>query len=165
MKPGVVYARRAMAGDMRHGPTWYTSMEGIQSKPTGARLPRNELAMGDMAEYGLTRPIMPTSPPPTKFMGSARPIRYVSSRTRNTLGSLGDDPIPATTLDTPTVTDPTQQWQDQVLSQLQSGVAVLKAGELQKWLQIAATLSIPLAAAVWRAILGRRRSKMDVSSE
>jgi hypothetical protein len=38
----------------------------------------------------------------------------------------------------------------------------LKHQELIKWLQLAATLSIPLAAAVWKAILGKRRSKMSV---
>lgn len=32
----------------------------------------------------------------------------------------------------------------------------VKRDEMQRWIQIAATLSIPLAAAVWRAIFGRR---------
>lgn len=110
---------RGLAGDMAHGPAWYTAMGGIQSRPPGARIPR-----------------------------------YVSE----TLGSLGDD-----TLATPTVTDAFQQatatWQQDVLSKLQAGADTLKKEELQRWLQILATLSIPLAAAVWRLIwpaLGKR---------
>jgi hypothetical protein len=63
--------------------------------------------------------------------------------------------VPTTTLSNPTITDPTLQWQANVLSQLQAGVATMQKAELQKWLQIAATLSIPLAAAIWRAIFRR----------
>jgi hypothetical protein len=70
------------------------------------------------------------------------------------LGSLGDEPVAPTTLSQPTL-----QWQEDVLAQLRTGVATLQHGErtaeLQKWLQIAATLSIPLAAAVWRMIFKR----------
>lgn len=74
------------------------------------------------------------------------------------LGSLGDDAVPATTLsttslDTPTLTDPvTAQWQGQVLQQLQQGVDTLRTAELQKWLQIVATVSIPLAGVIWKMI-------------
>ncbi len=68
------------------------------------------------------------------------------------LGSLGDDPGGPTTLSTPTVTDRTFQWQGEVLAELRAGVRTLQTSELQKWLQIGATLSIPLAAAVWRMI-------------
>lgn len=67
---------------------------------------------------------------------------------RSDLGSLGDD-----TLSTPTVGDQmaqaTAQWQQDVLASLQRGADTLT---LQRWLQIAATLSIPLAAAVWNAL-------------
>lgn len=74
-------------------------------------------------------------------------------RAMNGMGSLGDDTAPPTTLSTPTLTDPaTSQWQGAVLVQLQQGVNTLKTAELQKWLQIAATLAIPVAGAVWRMI-------------
>jgi hypothetical protein len=77
-------------------------------------------------------------------------------RLRVPLGSLGDDTTGAATITTPTltVTTPpdTLQWQANVLSQLQAGVATLQKAELQKWLQIAATLSIPLATAIWKMI-------------
>lgn len=69
------------------------------------------------------------------------------------LGSLGDDPPADNTLSDPTLS--TVQWQADVLTQLRSGVATLRQAELQKWLQIAATLSIPLAAAIWRVIFRR----------
>ena len=65
------------------------------------------------------------------------------------LGSLGDD-SPPTTLSEPTVADPASiQWQANVLAQLQAGVATMRHAELQKWLQIAATVLIPVSAAVW----------------
>lgn len=73
------------------------------------------------------------------------------------LGSLGDEAAPANTLAQPTIPDPAQ-WQASVLAELRAGVQTLKHAELQKWLQIGATLSIPIAAAVWKAIgrtLGR----------
>ena len=74
-------------------------------------------------------------------------------RPRVSLGSLGDDTGGSTTLSQPTLPDPaTLQWQADVKAQLQAGVATLQRAELQKWLQIAATLSIPLAAAVWKMI-------------
>ncbi len=84
-------------------------------------------------------------------LASQPPGRKIARR-MPALGSLGDDPPPDTTLSNPTVTDPTFQWQDNVLSQLQAGVATLQKAELQKWLQIIATVSIPLSAAVWKMI-------------
>jgi hypothetical protein len=86
------------------------------------------------------------------------------------LGSLGDDTSSAgttlaqPTLAQPTLTDPaTVQWQGNVLTQLQAGVATLQKAELQKWLQIAATLSIPLAAAIWKMIF--KRGAANISGE
>lgn len=129
MRPNPVLreSRRALSGDMAHGPNWYTAMSGIQSRPPRARLGRNVFAS-------------------------------------NPLGSLGDDAPPTTTLSTPTVTDATFQqatldWQQAILAKLQAGATTLKTEELQRWLQIAATLAIPLTAALWRAIwpsLGKR---------
>lgn len=66
------------------------------------------------------------------------------------LGSLGDD-----TLSTPTITDPTAQWQQNVLAQLQAGVDTLKMAETQKWLQIAATVSIPVMGFLWAKVFPR----------
>jgi hypothetical protein len=72
------------------------------------------------------------------------------------LGSLGDDAPGSTTLSQPTIPDPaTLQWQADVKAQLQAGVATLQKAELQKWLQIIATVSIPLSAAIWKMIFKR----------
>ncbi len=106
--------RRALAGDMTHGPSWYRAMGGVSTQ-----LPARRVVTSVM------------------------------------LGSLGDDQPSPTTLSTPTITDPTLVWQADVLGQLRAGVATMRMAELQKWLQIAATLSIPLAAAIWRVIFRR----------
>lgn len=78
---------------------------------------------------------------------------------RYSLGSLGDDApsgttlTGGTTLSNPTILDPqTQQFQQMVMDQLQQGVKLMQTSNLTKWLQIAATLAIPLTAAVWKAI-------------
>lgn len=70
------------------------------------------------------------------------------------LGSLGDDTTGATSIAVPTLgpDSATAQWQANVLGQLQAGVATLQKAELQKWLQIIATVSIPLSAAIWKMI-------------
>ena len=90
-------------------------------------------------------------------MGSvvSQPMGMRVSRRVQTLGSLGDEAASPTTLSTPTISDPTAQWQDDVLSRLDAGVKTLQVAEMQKWLQIVATLSIPLAAAVWKMIFKR----------
>lgn len=78
-------------------------------------------------------------------------------RPRVSLGSLGDDTSGAATITTPTLMTPgpdpaTAAWQGNVLAQLQAGVATMQKAELQKWLQIAATVTIPLSAALWKLI-------------
>lgn len=90
------------------------------------------------------------------------PVRV--PRAVDALGSLGaDDSGGATTLSQPTITDPlTVQWQANVLAQLQAGVATMRHAELQKWLQIAATVSIPLFAAIWKVIF--KKGAAGVSS-
>ena len=98
-----------------------------------------------------------TSQPPPPGVRTYRPTQMM-------LGSLGDDPAGTTTLSGPTVTDPTAVWQANVLAQLQAGVNTMKTSELQKWLQIAATLAIPVSAAIWKAIFrsGGRMSDTGV---
>jgi hypothetical protein len=63
------------------------------------------------------------------------------------LGSLGDDPPPDTTL-----SDPTLKWQAEVIGQLRAGVDTMKTAELQKWMQIAATVAIPVLGFAWKAV-------------
>lgn len=68
------------------------------------------------------------------------------------LGSLGDDQPPGNTLSQPTVTDPTLEWQAEVITQLRAGVNTMKTAELQKWFQIAATVAIPVLGFAWKAV-------------
>lgn len=92
-----------------------------------------------------------TSQPPSSRVYQVRPA--------SSLGSLGDDAGGATTLSAPTIGDPaTAQWQANVLSQLSAGVATMQKAELQKWLQIAATISIPVFAAIWKMIFKSGRA-------
>lgn len=81
---------------------------------------------------------------------------------RRSLGSLGatDEPDKSTLSD-PTISD--VQWRANVIGQLQAGVATLKHAELQKWLQIAATLLIPVSTAIWKAFV--KSSAATSSSE
>lgn len=68
------------------------------------------------------------------------------------LGSLGDDTLSAT--------DATTQFQTNLLASQQSLLQLAKTTSstltTQRWLQIAATLSIPVAGVIWKWILGRR---------
>lgn len=92
---------------------------------------------------------------------SQPPPRKIS---RHVLGSLGDD-APPTTLSQPTLTDPaTAAWQQKVIAQLEAGVKTMQTAELQKWLQIIATVSIPLSAAIWKAIFKRGVKVQDVTA-
>lgn len=69
------------------------------------------------------------------------------------LGSLGDDPPAGTTLSQPTLLDPaTAQFQQQVLAYLKQGDDLMRTANLTKWLQVVATVCIPLTAAIWRGI-------------
>jgi hypothetical protein len=76
------------------------------------------------------------------------------------LGSLGQDDGAPTSLTQPTINDPyvqaTLEWQAKMLKALSEGAKTL---ELQRWMQIAATLSIPLAAAAWRVIFPHLKAR------
>lgn len=92
---------------------------------------------------------------------SQPPGRRVSRRMPG-LGSLGADEPSGSTLSNPTITDPTLLWQNDVLSQLRDGVQTLQKAELQKWLQIVATVTIPVAAALWNLILKKSPGQSGV---
>lgn len=91
-------------------------------------------------------------------------------RPRVSLGSLGDDTSGAgSTLSQPTIADPaTLQWQSDIRTQLQTGVMALQGAirkaEFQKWVQILATLSIPLSAFVWRQLAPRLFKRDDTGA-
>lgn len=97
-------------------------------------------------------------------VSTAIPVHWRPRVAFGALGSLGDDTTGAATITAPTIgPDPaTLQWQANVLGQLQAGVATLRKAELQKWLQIAATLSIPLAGAIWKMIFRKGAATIGV---
>lgn len=120
-------------------------------------------AMGATAiEYGLVA--SPPLPPPVKVSPRTRYQRYLPPRARaRAMGSLGDDTLAASGT-TASTADSTAQFQTQMLASQQDLFTLAKTTSstltTQRWLQIAATLSIPLAGLVWKWILGRRTSTL-----
>lgn len=109
-------------------------MNGVSSQPPGMPVARN--ALGGVS--------------------SQPPGRRISIYALQPFGDVTTDPAMVTT---PTLTDP--QWaKDLVASQREMTAWQAKwvtEDKFRRYIQIAATLSIPLAAAIWRAIgLGRR---------
>lgn len=110
------------------------SLHGISSQPPGQRIAASALG-GIFAR---------TTVPP----GSPVPVPYPSIHR----GIFGDDTAPA-------VTDP--QWAQDLIATERAHTAWqqdwMKLESRQRWIQIIATVSIPLAAAIWRALgIGRR---------
>lgn len=98
--------------------------------------------------------------PSYKSLGSvvsARPARV--RRVARSLGSLGDDSLDAEMSEV--------EWRKRMLAE-QTAVRQwqewwVQRDAMQRWMQLAATLAIPLSAAIWRALLGRRRaSQVDL---
>lgn len=85
---------------------------------------------------------------------------------KNQLGSLGDDTSASSqSLTVPTLVEPgpvMAQWQQDMLASQAQAMAkqdsYLAIETKQRWMQIIATLSIPVAAAIWRAIFRAGRS-------
>lgn len=88
---------------------------------------------------------------------AGRRYRRPGPRRALAMGSLGDDTLAVTSA----TQDPaTTAFQTNLLASQQAllNLAVTTSSTLttQRWLQIAATLSIPVAGVVWKWILGRR---------
>lgn len=158
------------------------AMGSSQSRPSNfVRMSRG--GMGASAiEYSLVSGLVDLirSVIPQKVTVQAAPARKPMRqpmRPMHGFGSLGDetDAEPPTslaqpTLAAPTIVDPaaTAAWQQAMLEQTQLMVAsqqdYAQREVQQKWIQIGATLAIPLAAAGWRALgraLSGRRAARD----
>lgn len=115
--------------------------------------------MGDLIEYGNgpAGPIMMT-PPPAKMVQSRARMPVAPRPRGRSLGSLGDDTLATG------ATDPTVAFQTALLASQQQLFQLAKTTSdtltVQRWMQIAATLSIPLAGLVWKWILGRRGANL-----
>lgn len=151
-------------------------MSGLSSRPYGPDISRRALgatmpeyvavtgavspkrALHGISEYG-TLTGQPTLPPRTKLHSYPMTVHGPALQGppdwyRAMQGaSLGDD---TPTTGAATLTDGASQWQQAMLSTTQQiADAQTAMAEKDKWiryLQIAATLSIPLAAAVWKMI-------------
>ena len=126
------------------------AMSGVTSQPPG--LPVASTALGGLGGHGAR------ALPPGIRAGRAlagMPNWYAAMQGT----ALGADDQGS--LQTPTLVEPGPQmtaWQERLLSQSQATDQTIQkymATETrQRWVQIAATLSIPLAAAIWRLIFG-----------
>lgn len=124
------------------------ALSGIQSRPSGMRISRS--ALGDITEYGTLAsqpPVIKKPAPRVRYMPVGRAPAWYSEMQGAT---LGDD---TTLTDTPPTGNDQAVIQAQILADLNRGISELK---LQRWLQIIATLSIPLAAQLWKMILRKR---------
>lgn len=141
--------------------SYFKSMGGVQSQPMGARVFRR--ALSGISEYSLPAigSTKPPPPPPVKrriAMGASSGPAWYRQMQGTSLGedettSLTTEPV----LSSPTVDDAT--FRSEALSTL----VAMKAQEAKRieleerrgYLQLAATLSIPLAAFIWRKLLKR----------
>jgi hypothetical protein len=141
-------------------------LSGVQSQPQGGRVSNKALGAA-VTEYNLLGSSMPRPtpppPPPSQIMagrGRVGPRWY-----RQLQGTtLGADDAPGNTLSTPTLSEPeaTTRFRSDLLT---SNRALLEAErertrkeELRGYLQIGATLMIPVAAAIWKALgIGKKR--------
>lgn len=162
-----------------------TSLGSTQSRPSQyVRVPRAALG-ASAAEYNLVSSALSFvlrtlgAKPAARAAAPARaPMRMPTPAPMRGFGSLGDstDLEPATSLSNPTMTgaptigvDPaTAAWQGSMLEQTKIIAAAQQDftdREVRaRYLQIAATLAIPVAAAAWRAVgrvLAGRREERD----
>lgn len=125
------------------------ALSGVQSQPTGARVFNN--ALSGLQEYSLPatgsvkrRQAMGALPP-----GQGGPPRWYTAMQGQT---LGDDDA----LSEPTLTDPIK-LQQETLSTLQlmrsQEARRIEDERMRGYFQLAATLSIPLAAFIWKRLL------------
>lgn len=144
------------------------ALAGVSSVPPGRRVATMTVLPGlsGLHEYGvITSTTLPPPPPPrarTRAVGrlahSGQPAWYRAMQ-GTTLGA--DDPEPSTSLAQPSLpvdpVDPgTREFRTKLLASheqlIKIGERWVRREELQRWLQIAATLAIPLSAVIWRAI-------------
>lgn len=148
------------------------ALSGVQSQPQGGRVAK--AALGAVSEYlPLGPPPPPPPPPPSRVMASRGKVGPRWYRQMQGLGSLGGGDLGTLSgaaptghsLSTPTLSEPDDATTNFRKAMLASNQALLEAErdrthkeQVRGFLQIGATLSIPLAAAIWRALgIGRRR--------
>jgi hypothetical protein len=169
----VSYFRRGLSGvqsQPQGGRISRGALAGVQSQPSGGRIARGALGMTVIDTSGVVKAIatQPTRPPPppSRIMtsrGKVGPRWY--RQTFGSLGSLGaDENEPVNTLAAPTLGEPqaTSQFRENLLDSNRQILAAekerIRKEELRGYLQIGATLMIPVAAAIWKRLgIGKRK--------
>ena len=137
------YVRRPRRVPIRSYPVRPSgSLGGVQSQPTGPRV-----QSGSLVSLGGVQSLPRGLP--------------VTSGAMVSMGSLGADDQSITS---PTLVDPeTRAYRERSLRNQEELIAAQRrwaeGDKTQKWIQIAATVMIPVTAAIWRMIgVGRRRT-------
>lgn len=121
-----------------------------------ARRRRVRRGLGGVSSQPPGRPVSGRALVSLSGVSSQPPGLPVANRALAALGSLGADDAAITT---PTLVDPeTRDYRRRMEKYQQDLIAGQRGDHIQKWVQIAATVSIPVFAAIWRLIgVGRRR--------
>ena len=143
-----------------------SSLSGVQSQPPNARVFRH--ALEGLHEYGLpatgsTKTTVPVPPRTRRALGAdwpaaSGPPRWYRAMQGATLGADDNGPME---LAEPTLTDPLDLQREQLrtLKSMQEQERErIKDEKLRGIFQIAATLSIPLAAFIWKRLLKKPAS-------
>ena len=136
----------------------------------GGRVARSALGLvvvdgSNIVKTIATMPPKPPPPPPSRIMSSRGRVgpRWYRAMQGTTLGA---DDEPVNTLSTPTLSEPeaTTQFRSQLL---ESNRQIIEAErertrkeELRGYLQIGATLMIPVAAAIWKKLGIGKKNKV-----
>lgn len=171
------YFRRGLSGVQSQPPGGRVNrgaLGGLQSRVPGGRVSRSALGMVVVDTSGIIKSIAtqptrppppPPKPPPSQIMQARQHVGPRWYRSMQGV-SLGLDDAPGHTLSVPTLGEPeaTTKFRSDVLA---SNQALLEAErertrkeEIRGYLQIGATLMIPVAAAIWKAIGVGRKKKL-----
>lgn len=149
------------------------ALGGVQSQPSGGRISRGALGLGmtvvdttGIVKAINTQPTRPPPPPPSRIMASRGKVGPRWYR-QTSMGSLGvDENEPVNTLAVPTLSEPaaTVQFRENLLSANRQIIEAEKERtrkeEIRGYLQIGATLMIPVAAAIWKHLgIGKKKKQ------
>jgi hypothetical protein len=172
------YFRRGLSGvqsQPQGGRVSRSALSGVQSRPSGGRVARSALGLAVVEGKAIVKQIVtrperppppPPPPPPSQVMagrGRTGPRWY-----RQLAGTtLGADEAPGHTLAGSTLSEPeaTRKFREDLLTGnralLEQERERARKEDLRGYLQIGATLMIPVAAAIWRSIGVGKKKKVS----
>ena len=135
-------------------------LSGVQSQPPGGRVFSSAMgALGAIPQPAITVVARRRRKRRRRALGAVEGPAWYRQMQGSTLGD--DGTATASSLTEPTLSD--TQFRSQALTALQAMRAQdadrIRKEEVRGYLQLAATLSIPLAAFLWKRILGRKKSE------